>query len=53
MAGQCAGCGATNLDDANFCEECGRSLQSEVGHSPLGGVAAEIVCDRAIARITK
>jgi len=22
-------------------------------HSPLGGVAAEIVCDRAIARITK
>ena len=28
MARQCVGCGAGNLDDANFCEECGKVFMS-------------------------
>ena len=34
MGRPCAGCGALNRDDSNFCEDCGRPLQLEAG---LGG----------------
>src|SRR5713101_5130868 len=34
MGRPCAGCGAGNLDDSNFCEDCGRPLQLE---AELGG----------------